>query len=153
MLGWLNACSCCRTLSWGGATLDTQQLQERALRITGQQMDELSDGALQPEEPQTSLQNALLVRLPHPAQDMAQMHCKSGARAAQRAPCTPAELPLCLGLPPKTCTADAWLRRVPASGMAAQLTAGVAYKRAFLCSSSQCYWESLACVPDGSEGL
>ncbi|CAK0731873.1 hypothetical protein CVIRNUC_000054 [Coccomyxa viridis] len=49
-----------RTLSWGGATLDTQQLQERALRITGQQMDELSDGALQPEEPQTSLQNALL---------------------------------------------------------------------------------------------
>lgn len=61
---------CCRTLSWGGATLDTQQLQERALRITGQQMDELSDGALQPEEPQTSLQNALLVRATLSKQNM-----------------------------------------------------------------------------------
>ncbi|CAL5224096.1 g6725 [Coccomyxa viridis] len=50
-----------RTLSWGGARLDENQLQERAMRITGTHMDELMDGLSQGQPaPQTSLQNAIL---------------------------------------------------------------------------------------------
>ncbi len=57
----------CRTLSWGGARLDEDQLQERAMRITGTHMDELMDGLAQGQPaPQTSLQNAILVRLASP---------------------------------------------------------------------------------------
>ncbi len=51
-----------RTLSWGGARLDEEQLQERAIRITGTQMDGLMDGLSQGDQiPQSSLQNAILV--------------------------------------------------------------------------------------------
>lgn len=51
-----------RTLSWGGARQDVDQLQERATRITGTQMDGLLDGdSSQGEAPQSSLQNAVLV--------------------------------------------------------------------------------------------
>lgn len=54
-----------RTLSWGGARLDEEQLQERAMRITGTHMDGLMDGLAQgQQDPQTPLQNAVLVRLP-----------------------------------------------------------------------------------------
>ncbi len=50
-----------RTLSWGGARQDVEQLQERATRITGTQMDGLLDGNSTRGESQSSLQNAFLV--------------------------------------------------------------------------------------------